>query len=110
MGTSSGAYELKCTHQNEYQYFIIVLKHGYICFISILTRPYLSNCFESLCWQYVVWLTVSWDPMNFWINERFQLCNVTLDSTFTNTIVWCSTFISVFCIIKNLWNVSMFRL
>ena len=38
------------THPNSYPYFITAIKHGYICFISILTRPYLSNvlqCFIS---------------------------------------------------------------
>ena len=43
MGTSSGAYELNHTHQNEYLYFINAIKHGYRCFISILTRPHLSD-------------------------------------------------------------------
>jgi len=43
MGTSSGAYELNHEHQNEYPYFITPIKHDYRCFISILTRPYLSN-------------------------------------------------------------------
>jgi len=30
-------------HQNEYLYFITAIKHGYRCFISILTRPYIFN-------------------------------------------------------------------
>ena len=47
MGTSSGVYELNqwfnYKHKNEYSYFITAMKHGYRCFISILTRPYLTN-------------------------------------------------------------------
>jgi len=39
MDMSSGALELN----HEYPYFITAIKHGYLCFISILTRPYLSN-------------------------------------------------------------------
>ena len=48
MGTSFGVYELnqECatnyTHQNEYTYLITAKNHGYRCFISILTRLYLS--------------------------------------------------------------------
>jgi len=30
-------------HRNEYPYFITAIKHGYKCFISILTRLYLLN-------------------------------------------------------------------
>jgi len=44
-----------------------------------------------------------------WINERFQICLVTLDSTFTKTILGCSNYNSVFCITKNLLNVSIVR-
>ena len=72
---SSGAYELnhECasmsdfiTHTRMCTHIFYRNKHGYRCFIFILTQPYLSNVntsfLESLCWQDVVWLTVPWDP------------------------------------------------
>ena len=56
----------------------------------------------------VIWLTVPWDPnkisSNFWINERFQIFLVTLDSTFTKTILRAQ--ITVYFALLNTFQMS----
>ena len=47
------------------------LQTALVCFISILTRTSpmgCTSCLESLCWQDVISLTVSWDPNKISMN------------------------------------------
>ena len=102
---------------------------GYKCFISnlihdhtspmcctsclkkfMLTGRRLVDCFLGSQWNFFQALIKLIASLSVWINKRFQIFLVTLDSTFTKTILRCLNFNSAFCITKNLSNVSIFRL
>ena len=86
------------------------------------------QCVALVVWKaYVERMSFGWlflgIPINFfqalikliaslsvWINKRFQIFLVTLDSTFTKTILRCLNSNSAFCNTKNLSNVLIFGL